>query len=82
MGVGPLYKLFGKTRQAYYDQIRHLCDKDSQDELALEIIRLVRSELPGLGRHKLYKCLYAPFRAMVLLWVGTNYIRFCVDISY
>lgn len=63
MGVGPLCKLFGKTRQAYYDHIHHLCDRDSQDELALEMVRLVRRELPGLGGHKLYRCLYAPFRS-------------------
>lgn len=63
MGVGPLCKLFGKTRQAYYNHIWHLCDKNSQDDLALEMVRLVRRELPGLGGHKLYRCLYAPFRS-------------------
>lgn len=63
MGVGPLCKLFGKTRQAYYNHIWHLCDKGSQDDIALEMVRLVRRDLPGLGGHKLYKCLYTPFRS-------------------
>jgi len=61
MGVGPLCILFGKTRQAYYDHIWHLCDRNAQDDIALEMVRLVRRELPGLGGHKPYKCLYTPF---------------------
>jgi len=63
MGVGPLCKLFGKSRQAYYDHIWHLHDHTDQENLAVDMVRLVRRELPGLGGHKLYKCLYTPFRS-------------------
>jgi putative transposase len=62
MGVGPLCRLFGKSRQAYYEHIWHLNNSSDQEDLAVEMVRLVRRDLPGLGGHKLYKCLYTPFR--------------------
>jgi len=62
-GVGPLCRLFGKSRKAYYDHIWYLYDHTDQKNLAAEMVRLVRRELPGLGGHKLYKCLYTPFRS-------------------
>jgi len=63
MGVGPLCRLFGKTRQAYYDHLRHCSNQSEQEEIVLEMVRQVRRELPGLGGHKLYRCLYTPFRS-------------------
>jgi transposase InsO family protein len=63
MGVGPLCRLFGKSRQAYYDHLRHCSRQEEQEEIVIEMVHQVRRELPGLGGHKLYKCLYTPFRS-------------------
>jgi tetratricopeptide (TPR) repeat protein len=37
MGVGPLCKLFGKSRQAYYDHIWHLHEHTDQENLAIDM---------------------------------------------
>jgi putative transposase len=62
MGVGPLCRLFGKSRQAYYKKEWHLNDTEQEELIVLELISIVRRELPGLGLHKLYKCIYQPLR--------------------
>lgn len=62
MGVGPLCKLFGKTRQAFYQKKWYISDQQQQELIALELVAQVRRELPGLGLHKLYKCIYQPLR--------------------
>ncbi|WP_426671961.1 IS3 family transposase [Mucilaginibacter sp. McL0603] len=62
MGVGPLCRLFGKSRQAYYKKEWHLSDVEQVELIVLELIAIVRRELPGLGLHKLYKCIYQPLR--------------------
>ena len=63
MGVGPLCKLFGKSRQAFYQKKWHLSDQEQQELVVLELVAQVRRELPGLGLHKLYKCIYQPLRS-------------------
>jgi len=62
MGVGPLCKLFGKSRQAFYKKQWHLSDSEQAELIVLELVAQVRRELPGLGLHKLYKCIYQPLR--------------------
>jgi putative transposase len=62
MGVEPLCRLFGKSRQAYYKKEWHLSDVEQIELVVLELIAIVRRELPGLGLHKLYKCIYQPLR--------------------
>ncbi|MDB5284431.1 MAG: hypothetical protein JWO06_3506 [Bacteroidota bacterium] len=62
MGVGPLCKLFGKSRQAFYQKEWHLSDIGQMELVVLELVAQVRRELPGLGLHKLYKCIYQPLR--------------------
>lgn len=62
MGVGPLCKLFGKSRQAYYKKKWYITDQEQQEVIVLELIAQVRRELPGLGLHKLYRCIYQPLR--------------------
>lgn len=71
MGVGPLCKLFGKTRAAFYDRKNYYSERQQQDAIVLELVAQVRRELPGLGGHKLYKCIYQPLR--------TNGIKFGRD---
>jgi transposase InsO family protein len=63
MGVGPLCKLFGKSRQAYYKKKWFITDQEQQEMIVLELIAQVRRELPGLGLHKLYRCIYQPLRS-------------------
>ena len=63
MGVGPLCRLFGKTRQAYYKKSWSLNDEEQQEVIVLDLVAQVRRDLPGLGIHKLYKCLYQPLRS-------------------
>lgn len=63
MGIGPLCRLFGKTRHAYYDRLWHYKSCDQEEQLALEMVREVRRELPGLGGHKLHRYLYVPFKS-------------------
>src|SRR5438067_5812571 len=62
MGVGPLCRLFGKSRQAYYQSEFYLSDVEQMEIIVLELIAIVRRELPGLGLHKLYRCIYQPLR--------------------
>lgn len=62
MGVGPLCRLFGKSRQAFYDRKRNLSEKEQLEVMVVELIRQVRRELPGLGGHKMYKCIFQPLR--------------------
>jgi len=63
MGVGPLCKLFGKSRQAYYKKNWELSDQEQEELIVLDMVAQVRRELPGLGLRKLYMCLYRPFRS-------------------
>lgn len=62
MGIEPLCRLFGKSRQAYYKRDIYLSETSKIEEVVLELVAQVRRELPGLGLHKLYRCLYQPLR--------------------
>ena len=62
MGIEPLCRMFGKSRQAYYQKEMHLHETGQMEVFVLELVAQVRRELPGLGLHKLYRCLYQPFR--------------------
>ena len=62
MGVGPLCRLFGKSRQAFYHRKHSFLEKEEQELIVLELVAQVRRELPGLEGHKLYKCIYQPLR--------------------
>jgi putative transposase len=62
MGIQPLCRMFGKSRQAYYKKEMHLSETGQMEEIVLELVAQVRRELPGLGLHKLYRCLYQPLR--------------------
>lgn len=62
MGVGPLCRLFGKSRQAFYNRNWDLSEQEQIEIMVVELIRQVRRELPGLGGQKIYKCIYQPLR--------------------
>ena len=54
MGIGRLCKLFGKTRQAFYKRQEYFEEQYQIEVIVLEMIALLRRELPGLGTRKLY----------------------------
>lgn len=62
-GVGRICRLFGKSRQAYYQKERHLNEERSQALIALDLVAAIRREIPGLGTHKLYRLLHRGFRS-------------------
>jgi putative transposase len=62
MGIGPLCRLFGKSRQAFYNREWHFAEKEEVEIKVLELVAQVRRELPGLGIHKLYRILFQPLR--------------------
>jgi putative transposase len=62
MGIEPLCRMFGKSRQAFYKRQMHLTETEQMEVFVLELVAQVRRELPGLGLHKLYRCLYQPLR--------------------
>lgn len=63
MGIGPLCRLFGKTRQAYYHRKWYFNEQEQSEIIAIELVQQVRRELPGMGIHKLYKCLFGPLKS-------------------
>lgn len=54
-------KLFGKSRQAYYEQIKEVDDKGMQDALVLKLEREIREDLPRCGTDKLHFMLSSAF---------------------
>lgn len=63
MGIGPLCKLFGKSRQAFYNRKYFFSKREQEEIIVLELVAQVRRELPGLGGHKLYRCIYKPLKS-------------------
>ncbi|GAC1427866.1 MAG: IS3 family transposase [Flavisolibacter sp.] len=62
MSVGRLCKLFGKSRQAYYQREAFYNEQYQVDQIAMELVAQVRRDLPGLGTKKLYRILREPFK--------------------
>ena len=56
-------KLFGKSRQAFYEQIQTLGDKGLQDALVLKLVAEIRDDLPRCGADKLHFMLQETFAA-------------------
>jgi transposase InsO family protein len=54
VGLAKLCRLFGKTRQAFYDQSWRHCDGQLQEGLIVERIRSIRTVIPGIGGSKLH----------------------------
>lgn len=56
-------KLFGKSRQAFYEQIKTPSDKGLQDALVLKLVAEIRDDLPRCGADKLHFMLQETFAA-------------------
>src|SRR5690349_5899458 len=63
MGVGRLCKLFGKSRQAYYERRNFISAREVEEALVLDLVWGVRRELPNLGVHKLHWLLRQPLKS-------------------
>lgn len=62
VGFGPLCMLFGKTRYAFY---KKECNKRkwlNEEQIVLEMVALIRRELPRIGTPKLYHMLKRPLQ--------------------
>jgi len=54
-------KLFGKSRQAFYEQKNEATDKGLQDAIVLKLVNEIRQGLPWCGTDKLYYSLKVTF---------------------
>lgn len=54
VGIGKLCGLFGKTRHAFYDREWHQKEKLNNELQVLEMIHMIRREMPRIGTRKLY----------------------------
>ncbi|MBK3517838.1 IS3 family transposase [Carboxylicivirga sp. N1Y132] len=53
VGVERLCGLFGKTRHAYYDKLWFSNKRESEQMMVLEMVKMMRREMPKLGTRKL-----------------------------
>lgn len=56
-------KLFGKSRQAYYEQKNQVNHKNFQDAIILKLVKEIREDLPRCGTEKLHFMLQEPFES-------------------
>jgi putative transposase len=63
VGLGKLCRLFGKSRQAFYDHCWRRSDDQIQEALIIDLVRSVRKTLPKVGAVKLLYILDNDFTA-------------------
>jgi len=61
-----LCRLFGKSRQAFYERTKYISLKKTQEEVILSLVREVRKDFPRMGARKLLIYLAPRFDAMGL----------------
>jgi transposase InsO family protein len=59
-----LCRLFGKSRQAYYERLRYVSIKSMEEEVILSLVLAVRKEFPRMGGRKLLIYLASKFESM------------------
>jgi len=57
VGLERLCGLFGKSRQAFYEQNWHIADQQLEEGFVIEQVKALRQLLPGVGGVKLHKVL-------------------------
>jgi putative transposase len=57
IGLERICRLFGKTRQAFYDHSWRTSDEQLNEALIIDKVRSTRSTIPGIGGLQLYKML-------------------------
>jgi putative transposase len=63
VGLKKLCRLFGKTRQAFYDHSRRYSDDQLQEALIIDLVKHIRKSLPKVGGLKLRHMLKDDFAA-------------------
>ena len=64
--IDTLCRLFGNSRQAYYERTRYVCVKKTQEEVILSLVADVRKDFPRMGTRKMLIFLASKFEAMGL----------------
>lgn len=54
LGIRVLCELFGKNRLAYYDHRKREAKKDQVHLIVLELVSMIREDMPRIGSRKLY----------------------------
>jgi putative transposase len=54
VGIERLCRLFGKSRQAFYDHTWRYCDEQLQEAWIIDRVRSIRLSIPGAGGLKLF----------------------------
>lgn len=67
VGLGKLCRLFGKSRQAFYDHCRRRSTAGLQEALIIELVQAVKAKLPRTGGLKLLHILKDDFKAHNIL---------------
>jgi transposase InsO family protein len=65
-GIDALCRLFGKSRQAYYERSRYIATASAEEDVILSLVRDVRKDFPRMGARKLLVYLQPEFEAMHL----------------
>lgn len=63
MGLSTICRLFGKSRQAFYDRNQRSSSRRMEEQLIVELVQQVRSALPKTGGLKLMHLLKDDFKA-------------------
>ena len=64
--VDALCRLFGRSRQAYYEQLHYVAIQSIEEDTILSLVREVRKDFPRMGARKLLIYLKPKFEAMHL----------------
>lgn len=62
LGFGPLCMLFGKTRYGFYKKTKNRQKWLTKGQIVLEMVAIIRRELPRIGTPKLYHMLKKPLQ--------------------
>jgi len=62
VGIGRLCRLFGKTRQSFYEKSFHYEEQLEDEFIVVEMVSEIRREMPKIGTHKLYQMLKGVFQ--------------------
>lgn len=62
VGLEKLCKLFGKTRQAFYDQSWRSSDEQLQEAFVIDKVKTIRSYIEGIGGIQLYSMVKADLK--------------------
>src|SRR4051812_19782497 len=58
VGKGIICGLFGKSRQAFYDQYNRIQQKHSDEALVIELVQKIRLDMPKIGTIKLHRMIF------------------------